>query len=226
MINFECIPAELIDKITEYNETGLNIANKTLYNYYIKYGYRRFIKLYRGINSDIPQYDENINWNVEYYNLIWYQQYLSLMKKSHNSIVPLDYDPTIEWKDKYHYIYIYVNKFPDFMINSRTYDGLFIGNSNLNVVPGEIGKLVNLSRLDLSYNKLKILPKEIGYLTNLYYFNCKNNLLRSLPPEISNCIKLVEFNCSNNELYILPNSFGKLRQLNELNISDNKIGNN
>ena len=83
---------------------------------------------------------------------------------------------------------------------------------NINdVIPPEIGQLVNLEYLDLSgaafpnYNGgLGLtggIPPEIGNLTNLTYLNLSGNPLGgSIPDELGNLINLNELHLESNEL--------------------------
>ena len=67
--------------------------------------------------------------------------------------------------------------------------------NNLESLPNEIGKLVNLTDLDLSYNSLigADLPKELWQLTNLIELNLvSNNLTDEAKQEIE---ELLPFNC-------------------------------
>jgi small GTP-binding protein len=50
-------------------------------------------------------------------------------------------------------------------------------------LPAEIGKLKNLTMLDLTENQLKTLPAEIGKLTSLTTLYLSENPLESPPPE-------------------------------------------
>ena len=77
-------------------------------------------------------------------------------------------------------------------------------NNQLTNLPVEIGKLTNLTELDLSRNQLTNLPSEIGKLTNLTELNLSRNQLTNLPVEIGKLTNLTELNLSNNEITNLP----------------------
>jgi Leucine-rich repeat (LRR) protein len=53
-------------------------------------------------------------------------------------------------------------------------------------VQSEIGKLTNLTSLDLSNNALTNIPAELGQLKNLEVLNLANNKLTGLPYELGN----------------------------------------
>ena len=58
---------------------------------------------------------------------------------------------------------------------------MYLYNNKLQSLPKEIGRLINLQRLDLSYNELQSLPKEIGQLINLQFLNLNDNKLLTIP---------------------------------------------
>lgn len=71
-------------------------------------------------------------------------------------------------------------------------------------LPAEIGKLVNLTSLNLSKNMLSHLPAEIGKLTNLTSLNLSGNKIEKLPIEIQNLRSLKMLDLRNNALDIPP----------------------
>ena len=81
-------------------------------------------------------------------------------------------------------------------------DTLELVNLGLDTIPAEIGNLVNLIYLHLSYNQLTgSIPPEIGNLTNLdelYLYD--NQLTGSIPSEIGNLINLAYLGLFNNDL--------------------------
>jgi Leucine-rich repeat (LRR) protein len=74
----------------------------------------------------------------------------------------------------------------------------------LTTLPKEIGNLINLQELDISYNKVKIIPKEIGNLINLQNLLMSRNKLKTLPKEIVNLINLQYLFLDINKLKTLP----------------------
>ena len=75
--------------------------------------------------------------------------------------------------------------------------------------------------LDLSGNQLTSLPGEIGGITALYRLNLSNNLLRTLPVEIGKITSLGSLDLSNNLLRTLPVEMGNLASLRELMLIGN-----
>lgn len=124
---------------------------------------------------------------------------------------------------------------------------LNLSNNQLEVVPSEIGDLVNLVALNVHSNKLKSLPESIGNLSKLKILNVSGNLLKALPENLSSCSELVELNANFNQLETwmpvfgwklvklrklefqfnnlvgLPESFGHLKELKHLDLRNNHL---
>ena len=98
-------------------------------------------------------------------------------------------------------------------------------------IPKEIGKLINLKRLNLSCNFLSgEIPEEIGKLTNLESLRLgANKLTGKIPKEIGKLINLERLylhnkKYNNNNLKgEIPKEIGKLINLKYLYLSDNKL---
>ncbi len=95
--------------------------------------------------------------------------------------------------------------------------------NKLTSFPPEIWNLTKLKELDLSFNKLISLPPEIGNLTNLTRLNLRNNELTSLPAEIVNLTKLTTLTLYENKLTSLPPEIGKLTNLTFLFLDGNNL---
>ncbi|KAG4097599.1 L domain-like protein [Neocallimastix lanati (nom. inval.)] len=106
------------------------------------------------------------------------------------------------------------------LINLRI---LYLNDNKIRVIPPDIGKLTNLYHLDLSFNILSNLPKEIGNLKNLRKLILNGNKLIEIPEEIGTMTELKILQLQNNLLTDIPTSIIKLEFLVELNISKNKI---
>lgn len=56
----------------------------------------------------------------------------------------------------------------------------------MKIIPKDIGVLVRLTTLDLSYNQLESIPDEIGELKQLTSLDLQHNELPSIPDSIGN----------------------------------------
>ncbi len=62
---------DVLNSITMFNDTGLNLITQDHYDNYLKSGYIIFVQLFkkRFPNIEIPNSDRSNNWNYEYHNL-------------------------------------------------------------------------------------------------------------------------------------------------------------
>ncbi|RCV66037.1 Leucine-rich repeat (LRR) protein [Methanophagales archaeon] len=90
-------------------------------------------------------------------------------------------------------------------------------------MPAEIGKLKNLTELNLSKNQLERLPAEIVELKNLSELNLSKNQLERLPAEIVELKNLTGLYLSGNQLETLPAEIRKLTNLTTLDLSRNLL---
>eukprot|EP01117_Protostelium_nocturnum_P010235 TRINITY_DN3673_c0_g1_i1.p1 TRINITY_DN3673_c0_g1~~TRINITY_DN3673_c0_g1_i1.p1 ORF type:complete len:1790 (-),score=878.49 TRINITY_DN3673_c0_g1_i1:11-5380(-) len=89
--------------------------------------------------------------------------------------------------------------------------------------PLTLGRLIQLSLLDISHNSLTQLPSSIGKLVNLTHLNVSHNQLKEIPREIGGCVQLIRLQLNRNQLNSLPLSLQECKQITLLNISDNFI---
>ena len=68
--------------------------------------------------------------------------------------------------------------------------GLDLSDARLDVLPEEVGELLNLTYLSLRNTNIRSLPKSIGKLENLQTLDLKRTQVHELPEEIKNLIKL------------------------------------
>ena len=94
---------------------------------------------------------------------------------------------------------------------------------NLTLLPPEIGQLLNLKSLDLSWNQLSSIPPEIGQLASLEVLNLRKNELSSLPSEIGQLSNLQKLDLSRNNLISLHPEIGKLSNLTKLELTENEL---
>jgi Leucine-rich repeat (LRR) protein len=95
--------------------------------------------------------------------------------------------------------------------------------NDLTTVPIEIFNLINLQELYLHDNKLTTIPAEIGNLINLKYLSFSCNEITTIPVEIGNLINLEKISFSYNNLTTIPNEIGNLINLKELYLYNNKL---
>lgn len=87
----------------------------------------------------------------------------------------------------------------------------------------EIGDLIDLRVLDLSYNVDLKLPEEIKSLVNLRELNLGCNLMRKLDKNISELPALRILDVNNNRIVSIPIEISKLSNLEYLDISGNNL---
>ena len=99
------------------------------------------------------------------------------------------------------------------------------------VIPAEIGQLVNLQILDLSgangmgLGMTGTIPSELGQLTNLEYLDLTNNLLEGdIPSELGQLININDLRLSNNQLTgSIPVEMGNLNNMYRLFLDNNQL---
>ncbi|OQY48127.1 MAG: hypothetical protein B6242_03020 [Anaerolineaceae bacterium 4572_78] len=96
-------------------------------------------------------------------------------------------------------------------------------NFILELLPAEIGQLINLTTLKLSYHKLQKLPPEIGNLHKLSVLDVSHNKLMVLPSEIGNLHSLTILNLRANQLHTLPFAIIQLNKLKNLDLQENPL---
>ncbi|TBU25159.1 adenylate cyclase-like protein [Dichomitus squalens] len=96
--------------------------------------------------------------------------------------------------------------------------------TQLNPVPGPLGRPYALTELNLSYAKLSTLDDlALAQLTALESLYIDHNSLRSLPESLGGLSKLKHLSCSNNHLFTLPSSLGRLQWLEVLEAHNNDL---
>nr|GMD80914.1 Mitogen-activated protein kinase kinase kinase [Ipomoea batatas]GME09967.1 Mitogen-activated protein kinase kinase kinase [Ipomoea batatas]GME14351.1 Mitogen-activated protein kinase kinase kinase [Ipomoea batatas] len=101
---------------------------------------------------------------------------------------------------------------------------LSVCHFSIRFLPPEIGYLINLEYLDISFNKMRNLPTEITYLNSLLSLKVANNKLVEVPSGLSSLQKLENLDLSHNRLTSLENlDLGLMHNLQRLNLQDNKL---
>lgn len=101
---------------------------------------------------------------------------------------------------------------------------LLSNNSNLEILPEEIGDLTKLKILNISGTSITVLPQSIGNLTNLGIFIAETTPLTELPETFGNLRRLKTLNVSSSNISALPVSFGKLDSLENLYLYSTYLG--
>ncbi len=102
-------------------------------------------------------------------------------------------------------------------------DSLNCKDWDIGVLSPEIGKLINLKKLDLQRNNLTSLPIEIGNLKNLQSLDLEHNDLTNLPIEIGNLQDLQSLDLTANHLASLPGEIGNFQNLRSLDLGQNGL---
>ncbi|KAH7578650.1 hypothetical protein ACOSP7_000003 [Xanthoceras sorbifolium] len=90
-------------------------------------------------------------------------------------------------------------------------------------IPVSIGKLKDVTELDLSENRIMALPSSLGGLKTLKKLDIHSNQLINLPDSIGELINLIDLDLHANRLKTLPASFGNLINLLNLDLSSNQL---
>lgn len=88
-------------------------------------------------------------------------------------------------------------------------------------LPVSIGKLSDVTEMDLSENRIMALPTTIGGLKALTKLDLHSNQLINLPHSFGELINLVDLDLHANRLKSLPATFGNLTNLIDLDLSSN-----
>ncbi|EXB99755.1 Protein lap4 [Morus notabilis] len=90
-------------------------------------------------------------------------------------------------------------------------------------LPVSIGKLSDVTELDLSENRILSLPPTICRLRALTKLDIHSNQLINLPDSFGDLINLTDLDLHANRLRSLPDSFGNLKKLINLDLSSNEL---
>lgn len=101
---------------------------------------------------------------------------------------------------------------------------LVCSKNNLETLPAEIGKLTNLTELNLyKAFALQSLPPEVGQLKKLTTLRVEETALETLPKEIGGCEALEVLNASAAPIASIPDEIGQLKKLRILDLSTTNL---
>lgn len=104
---------------------------------------------------------------------------------------------------------------------------IYLDSRNIDTLTPEIGNL-RLKTFSCARNNLTSVPKELGNLVDLYYIDLSYNHLQYLPKELANMSKVSEIDVEYNQLREIPESFiaeNKLPHLHEIHVKGNCLTN-
>ncbi|MDQ2100056.1 MAG: leucine-rich repeat domain-containing protein, partial [Tychonema bourrellyi B0820] len=100
---------------------------------------------------------------------------------------------------------------------------LDLSNNQITEIPEVVGKLSNLTELYLSHNQITEIPEVVGKLSNLTELYLINNQITEIPEVLGKLSNLTLLNLWNNQITEIPEVVGKLSNLTELDLSNNQI---
>ncbi|KAK3157210.1 hypothetical protein QOZ80_2AG0117650 [Eleusine coracana subsp. coracana] len=100
---------------------------------------------------------------------------------------------------------------------------LDISENRIMALPSTVGSLRYLTKLDLHSNQLINLPDTFGELSSLIDLDLHSNQLKTLPTSFGNLTNLVNLDLSSNMLRVLPDCLGKLTNLRRLLVETNEL---
>ncbi|XP_071730591.1 uncharacterized protein [Rutidosis leptorrhynchoides] len=100
---------------------------------------------------------------------------------------------------------------------------LNLSDNKLTSLAASIANLTNLTKLDVHSNQLTRLPDSFGQLVNLLYLDLHANGLKSLPESFANLTKMINLDLSSNNFTNLPDFIGNLSSLQILIVETNDL---
>ncbi|NWR19612.1 LRCH3 protein, partial [Emberiza fucata] len=99
---------------------------------------------------------------------------------------------------------------------------LIASNNKLVSIPEEIGRLRQLTELDVSCNEIQTIPPQIGSLESLRDLNVRRNNLVHLPEELAE-LPLIRLDFSCNKITTIPVCYRNLRHLQTITLENNPL---
>ena len=109
------------------------------------------------------------------------------------------------------------------LIEIYNFEGLNLADYKIEVIPKELGDLINLRYLYLNSNKIKELPSSFSNLINLKQLYLYKNQITEIPKEIFNIANLQVLSLSDNQIKEIPKELGDLINLQVLFLRSNQI---
>ncbi|XP_072958198.1 plant intracellular Ras-group-related LRR protein 5-like [Typha angustifolia] len=100
---------------------------------------------------------------------------------------------------------------------------LNLSENRIMALPSTLGSLRSLTKLDIHSNQLINLPDSFGELSNLIDLDLHANQLKSLPASFANLTNLESLDLSSNQFSLLPETVGNLTNLRILNVEMNEL---
>ena len=171
------------------------------------------------LNQDYPNYlDFNFNKSLrEIYNSLYRIDQLKQKLNINLSLLDIYNLDTLEIDGDVTEIDILPSEIGE-LVNLRR---LWLPNNNLYKLPSELSQLTNLEDLILDNNNFTEFPLVLTEMPQLTFISIFRNRLETLPHEICNLVNLEEFNIGANFFNTLPPEIGNLVNLVIFNISAN-----
>ena len=100
---------------------------------------------------------------------------------------------------------------------------LDFSETDLEILPENIGVLTSLQKLNLRGTGIDFLPESIGELTSLEILHLRGTKISCLPESIGNLHNLKLLDIINTNIRILPDSIGRAKNLEILHLSETKL---
>ncbi|XP_068649946.1 plant intracellular Ras-group-related LRR protein 5-like isoform X2 [Aristolochia californica] len=100
---------------------------------------------------------------------------------------------------------------------------LNLSENRIMALPSSISSLKCLAKLDIHSNQLINLPEAIGELSSLVDLDLHANRLKSLLASIGNLTNIINLDLSSNQLSVLPVAIGNLTRLKRLTVETNDL---
>lgn len=104
-----------------------------------------------------------------------------------------------------------------------TVTAINVSNNYLDTLHHGFFTLLNMSHLDISFNRIRRIPGQIGNLRELVWFHADGNVLCELPSSLAYIQGIEYLSACENSISDMPEEFRELTCLKTLNLASNKI---